>query len=64
MLDLPYGAQAFSGCAAWASLALAGGPHCPAACGILVPRPGIKPVSPTLKGEFLTLDQLESLKVS
>ena len=64
MLDLPYGAQAFSGCAAWASLALASGPRCPAACGILVPRPGIKPVSPTLKGEFLTLDQLESLKVS
>ena len=43
MLDLPYGAQAFSGCGAWASLALASGPRCPAACGILVPWPGIEP---------------------
>ena len=46
-------AQAFSSWA-WASVALASGPSCPAACGILVPRPGIKPVSPTLKGKFLT----------
>ena len=27
---------------------------CPEACGILVPRPGIEPVSPALEGEFLT----------
>ena len=27
---------------------------CPAACGILVPRPGIEPVSPALEGGFLT----------
>ena len=26
---------------------------CPAACGILVPRPGIEPTSPALQGEFL-----------
>ena len=27
---------------------------CPAACGILVPRPGIEPASPALKGGFFT----------
>ena len=27
---------------------------CPVACGILVPWPGIKPVSPALEGRFLT----------
>ena len=27
---------------------------CPKACGILVPRPGIEPMSPALAGEFLT----------
>ena len=27
---------------------------CPLACGILVPQPGIKPVSPALEGGFLT----------
>ena len=27
---------------------------CPAACWILVPRPGIKPTSPALQGRFLT----------
>ena len=27
---------------------------CPAACGILVPRPGIEPTSPALEGGFLT----------
>ena len=26
---------------------------CPTACGILVPRPGIEPVSPALEGGFL-----------
>ena len=30
------------------------GLSCPAACGILVPRPGIEPTSPTLEGGFLT----------
>ena len=27
---------------------------CPMACGILVPPPGIEPMSPTLQGRFLT----------
>ena len=27
---------------------------CPAACGILVPQPGIETVSPALEGSFLT----------
>ena len=27
---------------------------CPRACGILVPQPGIKPVSPALEGRFFT----------
>ena len=27
---------------------------CPLACGILVPRSGIKPVSPELEGRFIT----------
>ena len=27
---------------------------CPAACGILVPRPGIEPTSPALEGRFFT----------
>ena len=26
---------------------------CPVACGILVPQPGIKPISPIFKGRFL-----------
>ena len=29
---------------------------CPAVCGILVPRPGIKPVFPALAHRFLTTD--------
>ena len=33
----------------------------PAACGILVSRPGIKPVSPVLAGRFLTLDHPANL---
>ena len=28
--------------------------RCSAACGILVPRPGIKPACPALEGRFLT----------
>ena len=31
---------------------------CPKACGILVPWPGIKPMSPTLEGRFLTMGPL------
>ena len=30
------------------------GLSCPAACGLLVPRPGIKPTSPALEGGLLT----------
>ena len=36
------------------SLVVAYGLSCPAACGILVPLLGIKPVSPALEGELLT----------
>ena len=36
------------------SVVAARGLSCPAACGILVPRPGIKPASPALEGGFLT----------
>ena len=28
---------------------------CPVACGILVPQPGIKPMSPALQGRVLTI---------
>ena len=35
-------------------LVAARGLSCPAACGILVPRPGIEPASPALAGGFLT----------
>ena len=38
---------------AQASLAGAHGLSYSGACGILVPRPGIKPVSPALQGGFL-----------
>ena len=30
------------------------GPRCPTACGILVPRPGIKPEPTALESRFLT----------
>ena len=48
-----------SSCDAWAlkhvgSVVAVHGLSCPAACGILVPRPGIKPPSPALEGRFLT----------
>ena len=36
------------------SVVAAHGLSCPTACGILVPRPGIKPMSPTLEGGFST----------
>ena len=36
------------------SVAEAHGLSCPGACGILVPRPGIIPISLALEGRFLT----------
>ena len=36
------------------SVVTARGLCCPSACGILVPRPGIKPASPALQEGFLT----------
>ena len=36
------------------SVVAANGLSCPAACGILVPQPGIEPASPALEGGFLT----------
>ena len=36
------------------SVVVARGLSCPAACGILVPWPGIKPTSPALEGRFFT----------
>ena len=36
------------------SVVVARGLRCTAACGILVPQPGIKPVSPALEGRFFT----------
>ena len=36
------------------SVVVACGLCCPAACGILVPRPGIEPASPAWEGGFLT----------
>ena len=48
-------------CGTWAvslrhtsSVAVARELSCPAACGILVPRPGIQPASPALGGGFFT----------
>ena len=41
-------------CGVWAALVEAGVFRCSVACGILVPRPGIKPASPALEGGFLT----------
>ena len=43
----------------WAgSVVVACGLSCPVACGILVPRPGIKPTSPALEGGLLTTGPL------
>ena len=36
------------------SLVEARGLSCPVVCGILVPRPGIEPMSPALEGRFFT----------
>ena len=44
----------FSSCGSRASVVAVHGFSCSAACRILVPRPGIKPVSPALAGGFLT----------
>ena len=44
--DLPLQLEAFVG--------VAHGLNCSAACGILVPPPGIEPKSPALQGGFLT----------
>ena len=35
-------------------LAVTQGLACPMACGILVPRAGVEPASPTLEGRFFT----------
>ena len=48
-----------SSCGVWAlehvgSVVVAHGLSCPAACGILIPQPGIKPASPASEGGFLT----------
>ena len=48
-------------CGMWAlghmgSVVAAHGLSCPMACGILVPQPGIKPMSPALEGRFLTTE--------
>ena len=45
-----------------ASVVVAHGLSCPAACGILVPPPGIKPTSPALEGFFTTGPLGQSLK--
>ena len=39
----------------WGSVVLVQGLSCPAACGILVPRSGMEPVSLALAGGFLTI---------
>ena len=36
------------------SVDVAHGLSCPAACGLLVPRPGIEPTSPAMEGAFFT----------
>ena len=41
-------------CSAQVSLVVVCGLTCPTACGILVPQPGIEPMSPALEGGFLT----------
>jgi len=43
-----------SSCSMWASLVVAHRFNCPIAWGILVPQPGIEPLSPALEGGFLT----------
>ena len=43
-----------SHCGTRNSLVLTGGLSSPAVCGVLVPRPGMEPMSPALDGRFLT----------
>ena len=43
-----------SSCAVWPQVIVARGLSCATACGILVPQPGIEPMSPALAGGFLT----------
>ena len=53
-LGLSCGTQDLSLLCAGFSLVAARGLSCPAACGILVPQPGMEPTSPALEGGFLT----------
>ena len=46
--------SSFSSCGSRASVVAVHGFSCSAACRILVPRPGIKPMSPAWAGGFLT----------
>ena len=41
-------------CGAQAGLVAIWGLSCPEACGVLVPWPGMEPMSPALEGGFLT----------
>ena len=45
------------------SVVVARGLSCPAACGILVPRPGMEPVSPALQDGFSTTGPPEVVEV-
>ena len=51
-LGLRCGMWAFSSCGRQASLVVMLGLSCSRACGILVPRPKIEPMSPELEGRF------------
>ena len=48
----------------WASVVMALRFSCSAACGILVPQPGIELLSPALQGEFLTTGSLKEQESS
>lgn len=39
------------------SVVVTGSLSCPAACGMLLPQPGIRPASAELEGRFLTSEQ-------
>ena len=47
----------FSSCCTRGSEVVVRGLGCPEACEILVPRPGIQPLSPAFEGRFLTTDR-------
>ena len=66
MPNLSLWCAGFSRCGAWApegrgawapeghgSIVVARGLSCPVTCGVVVPRPGMKPMSPALEGGFL-----------